>query len=195
MCHRIRFGLADSNPSEKLKGTVEADETYMGGKARGHGRGYVKNKVPVVSLVERGGRVLSQVTPMVTGNAMGKLLRERVEASAHLNTDESLVYKNVGKDFASHDTVNHGKEEYSRNDKVTGRKATTNTVEGYFGNSKRSIDVTHHNISQKHMNLYFAELDFKYNTRKVSDGERTVKAIRKVKDKRLMLRSPKASVA
>ena len=192
MCHRIRYALKDSFPETKLSGTVEADETYMGGKARGKGRGYVGNKTPVVSLVERGGRVRSQVAKMVTGDAMGKLLHKHVDVSANLNTDESPLYKTVGKTFASHDTVNHSREEYARDDEHTGRKATTNTVEGFFGNSKRSISGTHHNISAEHMDLYFAELDFKYNTRKVTDGERTVDAIRLIGGKRLMLKTPKA---
>lgn len=192
MCHRIRYALKESFPSDKLRGTVEADETYVGGKRRGKGRGYVGNKTAVVSLVERGGRVRSQVATMVTGDAMAKLLRQHVARSANLNTDESPVYKAAGRDFASHDTVNHSQEEYARDDAATGRKATTNTVEGFFGNSKRSIDGTHHNISREHMDLYFAELDFKYNTRKETDGERTVMALRKIEGKRLMLKRPKA---
>jgi transposase-like protein len=193
MCHRIRYALKDSFPSDKLRGTVEADETYMGGKSRGKGRGYVGNKTPVVSLVERGGRVRSQVATMVNGDAMGKLLRKQVARSARLNTDESPRYKTVGREFKSHDTVNHSEEEYARDDLATGRKASTNTVEGFFGNSKRSIDGTHHNISREHMDLYFAELDFKYNTRKVTDGERTVEALKKIEGKRLMLKRPKAA--
>jgi len=192
MCHRIRYALKDSFPDDQLDGTVEADETYMGGKVRRKGRGYVGNKTPVVSLVERGGRVRSQVATMVNGDEMGKLLRRQIARTARLNTDESSVYKAVGQDFASHDTVNHSREEYARDDAATGRKATTNTVEGFFGNSKRSIDGTHHNISREHTDLYFAELDFKYNTRKVTDGERSVEAIRLIEGKRLMLKPPKA---
>ena len=61
LCHRIRFALKTNEPTDLLSGTVEADETYVGGKARGQGRGYVGNKTAVVSLVERGGRVRSQV--------------------------------------------------------------------------------------------------------------------------------------
>jgi transposase-like protein len=61
LCHRIRFALADIFPTQKLSGIVEADETYLGGKMRGKGRGYVGNKTPVVSLIERGGRVRSRV--------------------------------------------------------------------------------------------------------------------------------------
>jgi len=68
----------------------------------------------------------------------------------------------------------------------------TNTGEGFFfENSKRSIDGTHHHISPQHTGLYFSELDHKYNTRKVTDGERTVDAIQNIESKRLMLRRPK----
>lgn len=189
MCHRIRFALQDIFPTDQLDGTVEADETYVGGKKRGMGRRYVGNKTAVVSLVERGGRVRSQVVHKVTGDALGQLLKQHVRKSAHLNTDESPLYKKPGKSFASHDTVNHSEEEYARRD-VSGRLATTNTAEGFFGNSKRSIDGTHHHISGKHLPLYLAELDYKYNTREVTDGARTVGGIQKIAGKRLMLRRP-----
>ena len=156
---------------------------------RGRGRGYVGNKTPVVSLIERGGRVRSRVVDLVTGETITKLLKEHVSAEAHLNTDESGVYTKVGKEFSSHETVNHSVEQYARTT-ADGEKVTTNTAEGFFGNSKRSIDGTHHNISRKHTALYFAELDHKYNTRKMTDGERTVVGIRRMEGKRLMLHSP-----
>ena len=101
----------------------------------------------------------------------------------------SHLYKKLGRSFASHDTVNHGDEEYARRDE-SGRLATTNTAEGFFGNSKRSIDGTHHQVSGKHLPLYLAELDYKYNTRKETDGARTSIAIPKITGKRLMMRRP-----
>src|SRR3984893_4222447 len=153
MCHRIRFALQDIMPTDRLDGTVEADETFIGGKKRGMGRRYVGNKTAVVALVERGGRVRSQVVHTVTGDALG-------------------LYKKLGKSFASHDMVNHSEEEYARRD-VSGRLATTNTAEGFFGNSKRALDGTHHHVSGKHLPLYLAELDYKYNTREDTDGART----------------------
>lgn len=195
LCHRIRYALKDGDPRDLLRGTVEADETYVGGKVRGKGRGYIKNKTAIVSLVERGGAVRSHVVDHVSGESITKLLRENVDVSANLNTDQSPVYTSVGAEFASHDVVNHSIEEYSRDDKETGRKATTNTAEGFFGNSKRSIDGTHHHISKKHAHLYFSELDYKYNTRKETDGARTVRGIKKMEGKRLMLRRPKKQEA
>lgn len=189
MCHRIRFALQDIAPDDKLDGTVEADESYVGGVKRGMGRRYTGNKTAVVSLVERGGRVRSQVVRKVDGDTLGKLLKQHVAESAHLNTDEAPVYRKPGKSFASHDVVNHRNEEYVRHD-ASGRIASTNTAEGFFGNSKRSLDGTHHQVSAKHLPLYLAELDFKYNTRKETDGARTAIGIPKIVGKRLMLRRP-----
>lgn len=192
MCHRIRFALQDIMPTDKLIGTVEADETYIGGVKRGMGRRYTGNKTAVVSLVERGGRVRSQVVQKVTGDALGRLLKQHVAESAHLNTDEAPVYRKPGKSFASHDVVNHSREEYARRD-VSGRLATTNTAEGFFGNSKRSLDGTHHQVSAKYLPLYLAEIDYKYNTREETDGARTSIAVPKMVGKRLMLRRPKTA--
>jgi transposase-like protein len=189
LCARIRFALKDISTSAKLGGEVEADETYVGGKARGKGRGYTKNKTVVVSLVQRGGDVRSHVAERVNGASIERLLRKHIEEDAHLNTDESALYKAAGKRFASHERVNHSQEEYGYYNYRTGRTVTTNTVEGFFGNSKRSLDGTHHNVSPQHLHLYVAELDFKYNTRKATDGERTAKGIRGIEGKRLMYRA------
>ncbi len=153
-------------------------------------RGYTGNKTPVVSLIERGGRVRSAVVDKVTGASLDRLLKAHVDRSAHLNTDESPIYTETGKAFASHDTVNHSAEEYGRHDKETGRHATTNTAEGFFGNTKRSLDGTHHHVSGKHLPLYLADIDYKYNTREMTDGGRTATGIPKVVRKRLMLRRP-----
>lgn len=189
MCHRIRFAMAEQGPA-KLKGTVEADEMYVGGKARGKGRAYVGNKTAVVSVVERGGRVRSQVVSnaRVNRQQVSEILTQAVEPTANLHTDESCLYTEMGKAFASHQTVNHSEEEYARQDLATGTTVTTNTVEGFFGNSKRSIDGTHHHVGRKHLSLYMAELDFKYNTRKGTDGARTMSGLGMVEGKRLTLR-------
>ncbi len=195
MCQRIRFALMDIEQSNKLGsggGTVEADETYIGGVKRGMGRRYVGNKAVVMSMVERGGDVRSRVVNKVTGDVLDRLLKQHVARSAHLNTDESPLYTKAGAKFASHDTVNHGEEEYVRHDKKSGRTATTNTAEGFFGNSKRSLDGTHHHVSRKYLPFYLAELDFKYNTRKMTDGARTASGIPKMVGKRLMRRTPKS---
>jgi ISXO2-like transposase domain len=75
MAHRIRFALKDPTFNDKLSGTVECDETYVGGKTRGQRRRFMGNKVPVVSLVERDGRVHSQVMKHVTGKNLKEVLK------------------------------------------------------------------------------------------------------------------------
>lgn len=183
MEHRIRYVLARPDGADLLAGAVEADETYLGGRHPGkRGRGAL-GKTPVVSLVERSGEVRSQIMPDVTGANIGRVLREQVDAQATLYTDTLPVYRKPGKAFAAHETVNHAKDEFAK-DTPHGR-AHINTAEGYFSQLKRSIDGTHHHVSAKHLHRYVSEFDYRYNMRKVKDGERTVRAIRQAAGKRL----------
>lgn len=184
MAHRIRYAMARPPLVDKLQGFVEADETYIGGKARGkRGRG-AANKTPVVTLVERDGEARSQVMHTVTGENVGKVLREHMAPDATLYTDELNVYTKPGKEFAAHETVAHGQKEYSRGD------VHINAAEGYFSQLKRSIDGTHHHVSERHLDRYLAEFDYRYSTRKLKDGERTEMAIRKAAGKRLRYDEP-----
>ncbi len=179
MAHRIRYAMAHESFDKPLEGTVEADETYVGGKAKGkRGRG-AANKTPVVSLVERGGTVRSRVVTNVNGKNVKEVLQANVSPDATLMTDAYQVYREPGKMFAAHETVDHGKDEYVRGD------AHTNTVEGFFSQLKRSLDGTHHHVSAKHLHRYVDEFDFRYNSRTITDGERTVLAIEQVVGKRL----------
>jgi transposase-like protein len=190
MCHRIRFALMDVLPAAQIGGkgkTVEADETYIGGVRKG-GR-YINDKMAVLTVVERGGKARSRLRDgRMTGKAVARYLTESVSTDSHLQTDESHLYSKIGKLFATHKTVNHGEEEYGRYE--DGMLVTTNTVEGFFGNTKRSLDGTHHQVSRKHLPLYLAEVDYKYNTREMTDGARTTLAVPKIVGKRLMLRRP-----
>ena len=189
MMHRIRYALRDPVFADKLGGgggTVEADETYVGGKVRGKGRAYKGNKTPVMALVERGGRVRSSAIKNVTGKTLKRVLNEHLDRSANLMTDDWPAYRKPGKRFASHQTVNHSAGEYVRDD------VHTNTVEGYFSLFKRGVNGTFHHIGHQYMDQYLAEFDFRYNHRKVTDGERTIAGLKRVEGKRLMLRQPSA---
>lgn len=182
MAHRIRYAMDQGPLGTLLTGTVEADETYVGGKVPGkRGRG-AANKTPVVSLVERGGKVRSRVVTNVTGKNVKEVLQANVSPDATLMTDAYGVYAKPGKMFAAHEVVDHGKGEYVRGE------AHTNTVEGFYSQLKRSLDGTHHHVSAKHLNRYVGEFDFRYNNRTVTDGERTVEAVRKSAGKRLQYR-------
>jgi len=166
-----------------LSGTVEADETYIGGKRRGTPRGRpnpdTSHKTAVVTLVSRDGEARSQVMERVTGENIGKMLTEHVLPDADLVTDELSLCTTPGQAFASHETIKHRDGEYARG------TVTTNTVEGFFSQLKRSIDGTHHHVTRRHLQRYLSEFDFRYATRKMSDGERTVATIRKAEGKRL----------
>jgi len=179
MAHRIRYAMAHESFDKPLEGTVEADETYVGGKAHGkRGRG-AANKTPVVSLVERGGKVRSRVVTNVNSKNIKEVLQGNVSPDATLMTDAYQVYTEPGKMFAAHEVVDHGKGEYVRGD------AHTNTAEGFFSQFKRSLDGTHHHVSAKHLHRYTGEFDFRYNSREMTDGERTVLAIEQTAGKRL----------
>jgi transposase-like protein len=195
LMHRIRWAMGPANAVEpKLKGTVEFDETYVGGKPRrigrrsdgwnGKGRAwdFSHRKTPVVAGVERDGRVKARVVADAKGVSLQQHVREMVDTSAHLMTDEYNGYKKVGREYASHECVHHGHDEYVRGD------VTTNRIEGFFAGLKRQIGGTHHSVSKKHLHRYVSEVEFKYNNRHLDDGERTVKAIRASENKRLTYR-------
>jgi transposase-like protein len=198
MAHRIRFGVSQeplSSKLEKLQGTVEVDETYVGGREKGMtGKpGKTSKKATVISMVERSlvpgqkGRVRSVVMPRVTADNLRWTLRDRIDQGATLNTDESSMYFGIGKWWKGHETVNHGRKEYVKKSK-SGEKVTTNTVEGFFGTLKRGLNGVYHHVGRHHPHRYLSEFDFRYNAREVSDTERAKLALKGVGGKRLKYR-------
>ena len=189
MCHRIREAMTDGNvsPIGGQNKVVEVDETYVGGKEKNKhaskrlraGRGAV-GKAPVVSLVERGGKVRSMHLPEVTAKTLRPILTRHIDKQTYLMTDEAKVYPAVTGSFAGHGSVNHSGGEY-----VRGMFWHTNTVENYFSILKRGIVGTFHHVSQQHLSRYVAEFDFRYNTRKLKDGERADIALKSIEGKRL----------
>ena len=185
MAHRIREAMAEPKPGP-LGGenkVVEADETYVGGKAKN--RAYAEKppvKQAVVSLIERDGDVRSFHVANVTAETLRPILVKAASRKSHLMTDESTVYPRIGGEFAGHSTVNHSVNEYAQ----LGRWVHTNTAEGFFSILKRGIYGTYHHVSEAHLGRYLGEFDFRYNNRKVTDAERTGFAVRGVKGKRLL---------
>ena len=192
VAHRIREAMKrPPMPSLRLLyGIVEADEVYIGGRPRAYekvktGRpGPDSKKTPVLSLVERSGEVRSFRLPRVTAETVRSLLREHIDPASRLMTDDYNPYRGMGREFASHETVNHSAKEYARGD------AHTQTIEGFFSILKRGINGVYHHVSRKHLDRYLSEFDFRYNGRKLSDGERTARAIVGAQGKRLMYRQP-----
>lgn len=186
LMHRVRFAMAEDTP-RKLRGDVEADETYVGGKPR-HRRDRREkwtNKAPVLALVERGGKVRAAPVERVTARTVGHFLRSSADPKQTLLlTDESPIYNRPGGEFLGHATVNHRAKEYVRGD------IHTNTIEGFFSLIKRGMYGTFHSVSRKHLHRYISEFEFRYNTRWLDDGERTRLAIRGGIGKRLRYSFP-----
>ena len=191
MAHRIRYAMEQEPLKTKLTGVVEADETFIGGKPRAgqirsksDARRWADRKAPVVSLVQRDGDVRSFHVERVTEANLRKVLTENVEPEARLMTDGRGAYRSIGRQFPSHEKVDHSLGEYVRGD------VTTNTVEGYFGLLKRGLNGTYHHVGQQHLHRYLAEFDFRWNRRKVEDGLRAALAIKGFEGKRLTFEDP-----
>lgn len=185
MCHRVRFAFGDDG--KKLSGTVEADETFVGGV--GDLKTKFSRKIPVVALIERGGRAKARVVSNVSQHNLGKVLAECVEKSAIINTDEHDGYKPAGREYARHDCVNHSKEEYHRVN-PDGTISTTNSAESFFSLLKRGVYGSWHHISREHLPKYANEFAFRWSNSKLTDGARMAAIAPLFDGKRLMYRQP-----
>jgi transposase-like protein len=191
MAHRIRYSMRSEPLRSKLKGIVEVDETYVGGKQKGPGRpGPESNKSPVVSLVERRGRVRSFPIGRVTSNNLREVMTGNIRPSAKIMTDDFKSYDFVRTNFASHDVIDHSEGKYVR--RAGRRFIHTNTAENFFSILKRGVTGIYHHWSKHHLHRYLSEFDFRYNARGITDGERTTRAIRGAEGKRLTYRQPTA---
>jgi transposase-like protein len=191
MCHRIREAMKGGGlgPLGGEGDIIEADETYFGRMEEpsnpARKRSKTANKRPVVSLVERGGNVRSFHVASADKDTVQKILKENVDSSSRLYTDESPLYR--GAKVLDHETVRHSAGEYVRGD------VHTNTVEGFYSIFKRGMRGVYQHCKEKHLHRYLAEFDHRYNHRTAlgySDIDRTLAAIRGIEGKRLMYRQP-----
>jgi transposase-like protein len=188
MSHRIReaMNIAPKEPLG-LKAPVEVDETFWGnnGKHAPGARSY-HHKMKVVSLVERNGSKRSFHVANISPTTLRPIMQGMIDKKARLMTDEHGTYEKLGKDFASHEVVNHTQKEYSRGD------VTTNTVESSFSLLKRGLIGTFHSVSEQHLQRYATEFDFKWNHRiklGVDDVQRTAAILKSIEGKRLTYRA------
>lgn len=189
LMNRIRFAMApDIATAPKLTGVVECDEVYCGGKPRPgtgpHKRGRGTDKTPVFVAVERNGQIRRRVVANVTAKTLKAAVREAVDTSAKLMTDENSAYIGLAPEYASHETVCHSTKEYARGD------VHTNTAESSNALIKRGLMGIYHAVSKEYLHRYLWQWDFCWNNREMNDGERTVAAIKAAEGKRLMYRQP-----
>lgn len=201
--HRVmeamRRGGLDLPPMGGPGKVVEVDEAYHGNvrerrpSPQRKGRPFTKGrnvgvggKRAIISLLDReAGNVRSFHVPTADAETVAKIVRENVHRESRLHTDESNLYKKIGTEFASHETVRHRSGEYARGD------VTTNTVEGFFGIFKRGMRGNYQHCAEKNLHRYVAEYDFRYSTRDMTDSERAALAVRGGENKRLTYRQPR----
>jgi transposase-like protein len=160
--HRLRE--ACGSKLEKLKGIIEIDETFVGGKETNKhewkklkaGRGTV-GKTPVIGMRERGGRTVAMPIEGVDRATVQAVIERHVEVGSTLHTDESGAYSGIHFSGYDHDTVNHGAGEYVRED------VTTNGIESVFAVLKRGLIGVYHHASPKHLDRYVDEFSFRLN--------------------------------
>ena len=182
MLHRLRE-LMSHIPQEKLKGTVEIDETYMSRKYGSDYKGVPPEKVKylkkhaskgaVLGMAERGGNIKVLKFDDRKGDPIKKAIHNNVEHGSRLLTDEAFMYRS-GLDEYQHAAVFHSKHEWVRND------AHTNTVENFWSVMKRGIHGIYHQISYKHLQRYCDEYSYRYNSRKIKDKDRFVSSLQQM---------------
>jgi hypothetical protein len=168
-------------------GIIEVDETFIGRK-----EGVPKqrtgsaHKNVVLTLVERGGSARSFHIDSTRRIDVEGIMRANIRKESSLMTDEARHYKAIGREFASHESVDHGECEYGRG------VVHTNTVEGFYSVFKRGMKGVYQHCSEKHLHRYLAEFDFRYSNRVklgIDDGERATRMLEGVVGKRLTYRS------
>lgn len=187
LCHRIREAMDGAAPQGPLGGpdaVVEADETYVGGKARNRATRKPAPKKAVVALVERDGFAKSFHVANVNAKDVRALVVTNIDRASHLMTDESPVYLRMGREFNGHSVVNHSAKQYV----TTGGFKHSNTAENFFSIFKRGVIGTYHHMSEAHLGRYCAEFDLRYNTRDMTDAERAAVILKGAEGRRLTYR-------
>lgn len=167
---QIRDLMTKADGFAMLKGHVELDEAYVGGRRSGkRGRG-AEGKTIVMGLKERGGKLTTQVIPNVKKDTLRGVVLENVEPGAAVSTDELYSYGLLTGDGYRHGAVKHGAKEWAYFDYRTGETHHTNHVESFWKLFKKSVASTHIHISGKHMDRYLGEFSFRSNHRQMRNA-------------------------
>ena len=173
--HRIREAMKDDGWTGPLGGQgkiVETDATYYGQRetikiepiyqtayGRRRRRTGTANMIPVLTLVERGGKARSIKAESVDLRTVRSFVMDNADRQSRLMTDEAPIYRTIGPRFADHESVRQSNDEYVRGE------AHTNTVEGYFSVFKRGMVGVYQHCAERHLHRYLAEFDFRYSNR------------------------------
>jgi len=158
MAHQIRK-LMGNGTNEKLTGTVEIDDTYIGGKRKGkRGRG-AEGKTIIFGMVERKGNLKAVKVDNIKRKTVAPIIAESIETGSKIHSDELLSYRFLSRADYDHDYVKHSTKEFVRND------CHTQAIDGFWSQLKRSISGTHVWISKKHSQKYVDEFAFRYSLR------------------------------
>jgi hypothetical protein len=173
MCNLIRNQLMAQDTAEPLRGAVEADETFIGGKPRAYDKRTLEqkrnDKAIVLGMVERGGRVRAEIIPFSGAGDIRPRVLAAVKGGSTLYTDGWQAYRSMAGVF-DHYWVDHANKEYVRDD------AHTQTIEGFWSLVKRGIDGVYHAVSRKWLQSYVDEYVFRYNHREGADPFRVMLA-------------------
>jgi len=158
LSQRIRAAL--KTPDALLSGIIEVDETWVGGKTHGKGRGYMENKTMVIGAAQRDGDVRMETGGTPTRKELhGFIDRNIADDAEAVYTDEHPAYGDLSDEDTRHETVQHAREEWVRGD------VHTNTVEGVRALFKRGVAGSFHKVSRKHLDRYLDEFEFRFNNR------------------------------
>ena len=177
--HRIREMLNETSNGNLLSGTVEIDETYIGGKesnkhaSKRKVKAGVGGKTMVIGAVQRGGIVVTKVIPQTSIDEVQKFIHNTVEPNSTMVTDEHHAYNRVHENY-KHETVKHREKEYVRKDN---KSIHNQNIEGYWNILKKQIVGIHHSVSPKHLQRYCNENAYRYNNRLLAQDERFASAL------------------
>ena len=161
LSHRIRNAMAQAREDNKpFDGIIEMDETFVGGKTEGKGRGYKGNKALVVGVVQGGGEIVLRVADDRTRKTLHEIVLRQTDPKAKaIFTDEWPAYRGIGDADTRHETVNHSQDEYVRGE------VRINSAKNVWSLLKRSIIGAFHHVSVKHLDAYLDELEWRFSNR------------------------------